>query len=640
MDRDRVRRAIEKVLVRRPGIAVKLKDQGIEIADLERLANQKSRFRNESGVVAVEVASAASLAAQVESIVEEVGRPALFVSGDDYELPADKELAQRLRSARHTVGGRLASVGRLEVFDGVIKWPVGTAWMVADKIAITNRHVAEKFARRDGAGNPVILTDLRGRPYKVVVDFREEHGSIVEREVLVESVLYLPDRSREISDIALLKLSGGAELPPPIPLLKERIAVTSWIAVVGYPQADERIPPEAREVEESYFSNVYGVKRLSPGQIDPASQVGFPEWIVAHDATTLGGHSGSVLLDLGTGSAVGIHFRGEFKKANYAVDSVEIFHVLSQLGIVPTLAGPVRAAGAGDAYVLGEEEAAEDLGAFKGYQSDFIGAAGDDVLKIPLPEITDRAPGVVAELKSGGTELRYRNFSVVMNRDRRLCYYSAVNIDGARTFSIKGARPGWRIDRRLNAEWQIIEECYGSEQDGRFSRGHMTRREDPNWGADRAEAVISNRHTFFVTNACPQMQPFNAGIWLSLEDYALENCDKDDMRISVFTGPIFRENDPAFFNVKVPIEFWKVIAFKNDKTRTLSATGYIMSQRDVLPTDEEFVFGQFRNSQVTIRSIEKITGLSFRHLRNYDPVDDATEAVAVRMLRTPADIVF
>jgi endonuclease G len=227
-----------------------------------------------------------------------------------------------------------------------------------------------------------------------------------------------------------------------------------------------------------------------------------------------------------------------------------------------------------------------------------------------------------------------------MNRDRRLCYFSAVNIDGRRTFSIKGGRPRWRTDRRLADRLQIIEECYGPEQEGRFSRGHMTRREDPNWGDRREDAAISNRHTFFVPNACPQIQPFNAGIWLSLEDYALENCDEDDMRISVFTGPVFRDNDPEFFGVQVPVEFWKIIAFKHDETRKLSATGYMMSQRNVLPTDEEFVFGQFRNSQVTIRQIEKLTGLSFHHLRDHDPFDDGTEAVAVRVLRTPADIVF
>jgi endonuclease G len=221
-----------------------------------------------------------------------------------------------------------------------------------------------------------------------------------------------------------------------------------------------------------------------------------------------------------------------------------------------------------------------------------------------------------------------------------MCYFSAVNIDGKRLFSISGARPSWKFDRRLAIPLQVKDECYGEAIDGKFSRGHMTRREDPNWGRDRDEAVISNRHTFYVTNACPQMQPFNAGLWLRLEEYALENCDQDDMRISVFTGPIFNNQDEDYFGVKVPVEFWKIITFKHDETGSLSATAYKMSQRDVLPTEEEFVFGQFRSSQVTIRHVESLTGLSFHHLREHDPFDDDTESLAVRTLRTPNDIVF
>ena len=42
-----------------------------------------------------------------------------------------------------------------------------------------------------------------------------------------------------------------------------------------------------------------------------------------------------------------------------------------------------------------------------------------------------------------------------------------------------------------------------------------------------------------VTNATPQMQAFNAPIWLALEDYALQHAREDDMKISVFTGPYF-----------------------------------------------------------------------------------------------------
>jgi endonuclease G len=218
-----------------------------------------------------------------------------------------------------------------------------------------------------------------------------------------------------------------------------------------------------------------------------------------------------------------------------------------------------------------------------------------------------------------------------------MCVFSAVNIDGRRSLSVRGRRPRWRVDPRLDDGSQIIEECYGREGDGKFSRGHMTRREDPNWGA-RSVVTRANADTFHVTNACPQIQPFNAGIWNGLEDYALENAKQDDMRISVFTGPILRENDPEFHGVKIPVTFWKVITFIHDVTGRLTATGYTMSQRDFLP-GEEFVFGQYETYQTPLATIEEMTELNLGGLREADPLGALPEAPA-RPLRSFDEILF
>ncbi|MEM7355155.1 MAG: DNA/RNA non-specific endonuclease [Acidobacteriota bacterium] len=543
---------------------------------------------------------------------------------------------------------RLRSVGRIEIDDDSIKWAPGTAWMIGDDLAITNRHVADHFATHDRQGRPTLLRNFRNRPYEVHVDFLEEHNVAEEHEVRVVEVLYLPPRRTDVSDIAVLRLESSQTLPPPIPLRAESLSIDGWVAVIGYPQPDPRIPASGREAEHLYFQNIYGVKRLAPGQITsrPGS-IGQP-WIQAHNATTLGGNSGSVLLDLATGSAAGLHFRGEFKVANYAVTAEEIRRVLGEVDAQPTIFVPPVPASEGDEDPEvdgGGDEAADALADRGGYDPTFIDTSdandAGDVFTIPLPEVTGSAPGSVLELIAGGHELKYRNFSVVMNKPRRLCYFSAVNIDGLRTFSIRGRRPGWRTDKRIEKDDQIIRECYGAQSAGKFSRGHMTRREDPNWGDSREEAVISNRDTFFVTNACPQFQPFNAGIWLRLEEFALEHADQDDMRIAVFTGPVFDDtNDPNYFDVLIPVEYWKILAFKHDETGELSATGYLMSQEAVLPSQDEFVFGQFRNSQVTVRHIEKLTGLSFHHLRGHDPFDDGSESIPVRPLNSASDIVF
>ncbi|MGE7367995.1 DNA/RNA non-specific endonuclease [Neorhizobium sp. NPDC001467] len=53
---------------------------------------------------------------------------------------------------------------------------------------------------------------------------------------------------------------------------------------------------------------------------------------------------------------------------------------------------------------------------------------------------------------------------------------------------------------------------------GLFSRGHMTRREDPSWGSPSV-ARQADADTFHITNAAPQRQGFNGGIWLDLSAY-------------------------------------------------------------------------------------------------------------------------
>ena len=63
------------------------------------------------------------------------------------------------------------------------------------------------------------------------------------------------------------------------------------------------------------FQFRYGVKRYAPGEIDRglgsrADRTG--ETVFAHDSTTLGGNSGSCVVDLGNDGrlVVGLHFAG------------------------------------------------------------------------------------------------------------------------------------------------------------------------------------------------------------------------------------------------------------------------------------------------------------------------------------------
>ena len=160
----------------------------------------------------------------------------------------------------------------------------------------------------------------------------------------------------------------------------------------------------------------------------------------------------------------------------------------------------------------------------------------------------------------------------------------------------------------------------------------MTRREDPGWGTSTV-AKRGNEDSMHVTNVTPQMQAFNAPIWLALEDYALQHAREDEMRISVFTGPYFTERDPERYGVPIPLTFWKVIAFIHDETGKLCATGYEMNQEQSLPREEEFVFGAFTSpqlgiaTQVPIHSIAARSGVDFGKLASVDPLAGEEEGV-------------
>lgn len=560
-----------------------------------------------------------------EAVVLLQGRPALLVRNNTFEMPRTGLWAERLFGSRALIESHLPAIGRVEVDDGSGAVNSGTAWIIAPGVVATNRHVAEIFARRSGAEAKFLL-NFQGRPYRTRVDFLEEYLSEEEREIKVERVLFMEEPDRSLPDVAFLKLTGGEGLPAPIPVSDQDPQAGQSFALVGYPAFDPRYGLGGLEAAKEIFGTVYDVKRLAPGEVMPYEE---ESWYLLHDATTLGGNSGSVMIDLETGHAIGMHFKGDFRRANYAVKPSLLLDYAARHGVTAERGKPAPPPEPVSVEPEGAEEAPSAYRDRNGFSERFLGEG----LDTPLPSIEGLADAVVMfNDPASGEEtvvLKYTNFSVVMHQERRMCVYSAVNINGMEALKVPRGG-GWKFDSRIPSALQIKGECYGSESDGKFSRGHMTRREDPNWGP-RPVATRANADTFHVTNACPQIQPFNGGIWLRLEEYALDNAVEAGMRISVFTGPVFQESDPEFFGVKVPVEFWKVIAFRHDHTKVLAATGYQMSQRSFLP-GQEFVYGRYETYQVSLRSIESRTGLRFGALTEADPLRDQEEA-PVRPLR-------
>lgn len=272
-----------------------------------------------------------------------------------------------------------------------------------------------------------------------------------------------------------------------------------------------------------------------------------------------------------------------------------------------------------------------------GYAADFIDAANP----VTLPRLGEAAKrDTVTFTWKGATThvLNYTHFSTAVSKSRRMPIFSACNIDGTKVQTINRGDI-WKFDPRIPLEFQILTEVYGNERDGYFSRGHMTRRKDPDWGS-KAEATLADADTFHATNAAPQVQHFNAGLWGAIEDYILSNTQSDHMRVNVFTGPVFASDDPMVRGIKIPVRFWKVVAFLHDETGQLTATGYVASQANAVgERNKTFVFGDFENQQRPLAAIEKLVGLSFGKLTARDVLAAAGEGFAAS-LRDVRDIML
>lgn len=547
---------------------------------------------------------------RAEAIILARGRPALFVRDDRLELPQAGQipdvLLKRLRDGRAAIERRLPSVGRLDIINDTRYDHIGTAWLVERNIAVTNRHVAEFFASRDGAGYRARPNE-DGKPYRTEVDFKREHRNPAERDVDIRRVLYI--EPGDGPDIAFLEVDFGSEArPEPLPLATRRARRGDDIIVVGYPAYDSR---NDADLMRQLFGDAYSVKRAAPGRVaaKPAAAGTF-----SHDCTTLGGNSGSPVLLLADGSVVGLHFQGRYRDTNHAVDALAVADRLARL--TPKITVPARPLAPGAAT---DEAAARPTVASlrdrRGYDAKFLGT------RVPLPKPVGRAADDIAtSTHVADGVLPYTHYSVLMRESRRMAWFTACNIDGARTLDVKRTKDVWHLDPRLPADAQAGEELYARNK---LQRGHLTRRLDPSWGDTREQALRAIADTFFFTNCTPQHEQFNPKTWLALEDHVLDTADAEDLRISVYTGPVFRRDDPKYRGFRLPQEYWKVVAWR--EAGSLRSAAYLLSQAQHLD-DLEFIFGSFRTYALPLATLAERVDLDFGPLAGVDVYTDETGA--------------
>ena len=276
-----------------------------------------------------------------------------------------------------------------------------------------------------------------------------------------------------------------------------------------------------------------------------------------------------------------------------------------------------------------------DYGSRKGYNPDFIGK-GSSSFRIALPVLSPALSQEATKLVgSNDYELKYHNYSVVMHRKRRFAIYSAANVNFADRYAMNRPWDVWRIDPRIPREAQVGEFYYSRNN---FDRGHLTRREDLEYGSNPQFALASAGDTNHYTNCTPQHKRFNQNrqIWQGIEFHVLEDSVVNGhFNAQIITGPIFDDSDPDYRNIQYPLQYWKIVAAKNSAGK-LFATAFLASQKEVInqygvEAAAAMPVGPFKNFQVKISEIERLTGLKFVYgakkasLSRRDPLENVTQ---------------
>ena len=248
----------------------------------------------------------------LEAIVRLTGRPSFLMKGGRVEgVPRDSEWFEPLIGAQDSLQQVSGSVGRVNLPGTAAPGYGGTAFMVAPGVLMTNRHVALQFAQQKDKGQWIVAPGCAP-----AVDFMGEDQQPAGPAFPISAVLLM--HPNEELDLALLRVEPATEAPLPAPLYlstQEAVIVKSKpVYAIGYPASDSH--NDASELAR-IFGDIFGVKRLAPGEIMRGRW-----WLgtsFRHDCTTLGGSSGSCIVDFNTHRVLGLHFGGNYLKANFAL---------------------------------------------------------------------------------------------------------------------------------------------------------------------------------------------------------------------------------------------------------------------------------------------------------------------------------
>ena len=281
--------------------------------------------------------------ATLEALVRMTGRPAIRVKKDGSEVldPRLGDWKSVLVPSRTRWQPLTQAVGRVDVQMPDGSWAhAGTGFLVGDGQVMTNRHVIDTFV--DNLPTAPGGQDFHHRR-KASIIFDPEAQDETSRFELTDIITAGKSRIGRFVDLGKLDMAvvrvnpdnGLGTLPPPIN--RDIVSMTDGslndILLSGYPARPKGSSGPASDSDDflafwdridELYGEEFGKQFLSPGKImqRPGNVSGDPVgWAFTHDATTLGGNSGSAILSLhGEMNFCGLHFGGATLSQNFAHD--------------------------------------------------------------------------------------------------------------------------------------------------------------------------------------------------------------------------------------------------------------------------------------------------------------------------------
>jgi endonuclease G len=234
----------------------------------------------------------------------------------------------------------------------------------------------------------------------------------------------------------------------------------------------------------------------------------------------------------------------------------------------------------------------QDFANCKGFQT-----KGFLSFETPLPSLSKKLARQAVPLTGNPqtNALEYFYYSTIQHAIRKMPIVSAINVEGNVADRKDSSRrvDRWLQDNRIDPDTQLSDAYYAKSG---FDKGHMSRREDADYGAKAADALQAANMTCMFTNACPQVPKLNRapGLWGDLEKIILEQGVKKEAgaesKICVYNGPVFLDSDPVYQSVQVPMRFFKIVVWinvQNEKT-----TAFILSREDLVRYSVELDFNK------------------------------------------------